>query len=307
MSLDKLRLWKERTFTKEKLKTFFADFFILLLACCISAFSVVGVLIPNGLTSGGVTGIIRIVQHFADVNFSLLYYGASVLVLAAVAVFMGWKELRRILLLSVMYPLVLTTFESFDIQLLETKDTLLAAVFCGVFAGTFVGLVFWRGYASAGMDAVAKILRKRLFPGVSPSKILMCMDAAVITASAFVYDRNIALYALITQVIITKTSEFIMFGFEAKIVQMTIITMEQDVIVDYITKELHRGVTSTEVRGEYTNRNMRQLILLCSPRESTLVRKKLAALDPTAFVTITKVEMVWGGTGKGFGDIDEQS
>ena len=48
---------------------------------------------------------------------------------------------------------------------------------------------------------------------------------------------------------------------------------------------------------------MRQLILLCSPRESILIKKKLAEIDANAFVTVTKVETVWGGTGKGFSDI----
>lgn len=297
---NKLKNWKEATFTKRKIREFFTDFIILLAACCISAFSTVSVMIPNGLTSGGITGIARILQNYLPIDFSALYYGASLIILVLVAIFMGWKELKKILLLSVMYPLVLMFFEHLDFQLLESNDTILAAVFCGVFVGTFVGLVFWRGYASAGMDAVAKIIRKRLFPGVSPSKILLCMDAVVIIASAFVFDRNVALYALITQVIATKTSEIIMFGFENKIVQLSIITMEKDVITDYIIKELHRGVTSTAVRGEYTDRNMRQLILLCSPRESILIKKKLAAIDPNAFVTVTMVETVWGGTGRGF-------
>lgn len=306
MILEKLKSWKENTFTKRKIKSFLMDLVILFVACCISAFSTVGVMIPNGLTSGGITGIIRIIQNFVDIDFSILYYGASFLVLILVAIFMGWRELRKILLLSVMYPAVLMLFESLDLQLLESNDTILAAVFCGVFVGTFVGLVFWRGYASAGMDALAKILRKKLFPGISPSKILLCMDAVVILVSAFVFDRNIALYALITQVIATKTSEIILFGFESKIVKLTILTMEKDVITDYIIENLHRGVTSTAVRGEYTDRDMRQLILLCSPRESILIRKKLAEIDPSAFVTVTKVETVWGGTGKGFSDIDQE-
>ncbi len=305
--MGRFKSWGQNIFTKEKVKGFFTDFVILLIACSISAFSTVGVMIPNGLTSGGITGISRILQTFTGVDFSILYYGASLIVLILVAIFMGWRELRKILLLSVMYPAVLMFFEFLDIRLLESNDTILAAIFCGVFAGTFVGLVFWRGYASAGMDALAKILRRRLFPGISPSKILLCMDAVVIIVSAFVFDRNIALYALITQVIATKTSEIIMFGFENKIVQMTIITTERKAIVSYIMEDLHRGVTSTAVRGEYTDRNMRQLILLCSPRESILIKKKLATIDPNAFVTLTKVETVWGGTGKGFSDIRKDS
>ena len=297
---------KEKTFTKEKVKGFFIDFVILLLACCVSAFSIVGVMIPNGLTSGGITGIARIFQKFVDVDFSILYYGLSLIVVVLVAVFLGWKEVKKILLLSIMYPAVLFVFERMNIQLLEEKDILLAAVFCGVFTGAYVGLVFWRGYASAGTDAVAKIVRKRLTPDVGLSKILLCIDAVIIVGSALVYGRNIALYALITQVIITKTSEIIMYGFESKVVQLTVISEEYEAIRDYIINDLDRGVSSMEIKGEYTERTMRQLMVLCSPRESALVKKKLAVLDPNAFVTVARMETVWGA-GRGFSDIHKDS
>lgn len=303
--LDKIKNWKRQTFTKKNMKKFGIDFSVLMVACFVSAFSVVGVMIPNGLTSGGITGIARILQKFFDVDFSVLYYGLSIVVVILVAVFMGWKEVKKILLLSIMYPTVLTILENMNIQLLESKDILLAAVFCGVFTGIYIGLVFWRGYASAGTDAIAKIMRKKMFPQMGLSKMLLCIDAVIIISSAMVYGRNIALYALITQVIITKTSEVIMYGFESKIVQLTIITMKPEEVSSYIMNELNRGVTSTEVRGGYTDRDMRQLVLLCSLRESVLVKKKLAEIDPSSFVTVVKVEAVWGA-GRGFSNIDAE-
>ncbi len=290
---------------KDKVKDFATDFAVILAACCISSFSTVGVLIPNGLTSGGLTGVVRIVQNFVDVDFSILYYCGSFIIMALVFVFLGWKELRKILLMAVMYPTVLLVFEHLNIQLLETKDILLAAVFCGVFSGTNVGLVFWRGYASAGTDAIAKIIRKKLFPQIGLSKILLCVDAAIIISSAFVYGRNIALYALITQVIISKTSEVVMYGFESKVVQLTIITDKCEEIKKYVIEDLERGATSFMVRGEYTGHEMRQLKVLCSPRESILIKKRLAQLDSKAFVTVTRIETVWGH-GKGFHDIDKE-
>lgn len=304
--INKLKTWKKKTLTKENVKRSTADFFILLAACCISAFSVVGVMIPNGLTSGGITGIARMLQNYVNVDFSVLYYLLSIVVVVLVAVFLGWKEVKKILLLAVMYPTVLAVFEQFDIQLLEDKDILLAAVFCGVFTGIYVGLIFWRGYASAGTDAIAKILRKKLLPGMSLSKILLIIDAVIIIASALVFSRNIALYALITQVIITKTSEMVLYGFESKIVQLTVITTECEAIRNYIITELDRGATSFEARGEYTGRDMRQIMLLCSPRESILVKRKIAQIDPHAFVTVSRVEAVWG-TGRGFSDIDSEN
>lgn len=134
----------------------------------------------------------------------------------------------------------------------------------------------------------------------------MCIDGAVIIASAFVYGRNVALYALITQMIITKTSEMILYGFEDKIVQLTIITGKSDEVRDYIITDLERSLSIFDGRGGYSNRDMHQLVLLCSLRESMLVKKKLAAIDPQAFVTVTRVETVWG-TGRSFKDIRKDS
>ena len=261
-------------------------------------------MIPNGLTSGGLTGIVRIMQNFIDADFSVLYYGCTGVVLIMVIIFLGWREFRKILMLSVMYPAVLFLFEQLNFQLLEERDVILAAVFCGVFSGTYIGLVFWKGYASAGTEAIARIIRKKLCPDLSMSRILLCVDAAIIVFSAFVFGRNIAMYALITQVIITRVSEMIIYGFTGKVVQLSIITSDHEGIKKYILEDLDRGVSSIRVTGEYTQTEFMELTVMCSLRESVLIRKKIAVLDPDAFVVVTKVEAVWGH-GKGFSDIDK--
>ena len=290
--------------TRQKIKELSADFAVLLAACCISSFSTVAVMIPNGLTSGGLTGIVRIMQNFIDADFSVLYYGCTGVVLIMVIIFLGWREFRKILMLSVMYPAVLFLFEQLNFQLLEERDVILAAVFCGVFSGTYIGLVFWKGYASAGTEAIARIIRKKLCTDLSMSRILLCVDAAIIVFSAFVFGRNIAMYALITQVIITRVSEMIIYGFTGKVVQLSIITSEHEGIKKYILEDLDRGVSSIRVTGEYTQTEFMELTVMCSLRESVLIRKKIAVLDPDAFVVVTKVEAVWGH-GKGFSDIDK--
>ena len=290
--------------TRQKIKELSADFAVLLAACCISSFSTVAVMIPNGLTSGGLTGIVRIMQNFIDADFSVLYYGCTGVVLIMVIIFLGWREFRKILMLSVMYPAVLFLFEQLNFQLLEERDVILAAVFCGVFSGTYIGLVFWKGYASAGTEAIARIIRKKLCPDLSMSRILLCVDAAIIVFSAFVFGRNIAMYALITQVIITRVSEMIIYSFTGKVVQLSIITSEHEGIKKYILEDLDRGVSSIRVTGEYTQTEFMELTVMCSLRESVLIRKKIAVLDPDAFVVVTKVEAVWGH-GKGFSDIDK--
>ncbi len=288
--------------TKEKAREQMLDLLILLVASAIGAYSTVSIMIPYGLTSGGLTGIVRIIQSQIDFSFSLMFYGGAGIILILVAIFLGFREVRKILLLTIMFPAALMLFEYLQLPFLPVHDMFLAVIFCGVFNGICTGMIFWRGYSFAGTDALSKILRKKLFPHISQSKILMGIDAVIIIASAFFFGINIALYALVTQVILSKTIDFVLYGFESKIVQMEIITQKADILVDFIMNDIGRGVSIHKVEGGYTRQTRDQLRLLCSPRESISVKRGIAKLDPDAFVTLMQVDSVWG-FGKGFGDI----
>ena len=281
-----------------------ADMIFLILGCAIGAFSTTAVMIPNGLTCGGLTGIVRIVQNYISIDFSVLYYALAIVIWIVVILTLGFREGKKVLLVTLLYPAVLFVFEKLDFQLLEEKDLLLAAIFCGIFAGACNGFVFWRGYSSCGTESIAKIVKKKWMPQVDISRILLVLDCGIIVISAFIFGRNIALYALVTQIIASKVVDFIMYGFETKIVQMQIITAKGKEVADYVMHEIRRGVSSYDIVGEYTGKHRKQLIILCSPRESMVIKKFLLETDPQAFVTILQVNTVWG-EGKGFTDMGE--
>ena len=281
-----------------------ADMIFLILGCAIGAFSTTAVMIPNGLTCGGLTGIVRIVQNYISIDFSVLYYALAIVIWIVVILTLGFREGKKVLLVTLLYPAVLFVFEKLDFQLLEEKDLLLAAIFCGIFAGACNGFVFWRGYSFCGTESIAKIVKKKWMPQVDISRILLVLDCGIIVISAFIFGRNIALYALVTQIIASKVVDFIMYGFETKIVQMQIITAKGKEVADYVMHEIRRGVSSYDIVGEYTGKHRKQLIILCSPRESMVIKKFLLDTDPQAFVTILQVNTVWG-EGKGFTDMGE--
>ena len=278
------------------------DLLFIIAGCSISAFSTIGILIPNGLTSGGITGMVRIVQSFLPINFSVIYYAFAFVVLIVCTILLGMKEARKILLLTITYPSILFIFEHFHFSLLEEKDLFLAAIYCGVFGGICSGLVFSRGYSFGGTDTIAKIIQKKLMPHVGLSQILLVIDAIVIIGSGFLFGRNIALYALVTQVIFAKTVDFVLYGFDTKSVQLEIITSKHDEVANYIMNDISRGVTNITVTGEYTKTTKEKIVTVCSPRESVLIKKYVAKKDTNAFVTVTHLETVWGN-GEGFNDI----
>lgn len=290
--------------TTDRIKSALMDFILVTFACSLGAFATVSIMLPNGLSSGGLTGVIRILHNFLPFDFSIMYYAGALIILGVCTITLGVKEAKKIVLMSIMYPTIMVVFEKMNIQLLEEKDMILAAIYCGVFAGLCGGIAFSRGYSSGGTDTIAKIIQKKIFPHVSLSKVLMAIDAGVIITSGFVFGRNIALYALITTVIVSKTIDFILFGLATKIIQVEIITENPKDISEYIMNDMDRGVSIENIIGAYSKKEKQKLLVLCSPREGILIRQHIAKTDPQALVTIIHVDSVWGN-GNGFNDIDK--
>lgn len=292
----------KKTFQKEMIRKFWIDIIFILVGNTLGAFATICILIPNGLSSGGITGICRILQDTLGFNFSILYYGFALLILVICAITLGLREAKKILLMTILFPAFLFVFEQFNFSLLEKKDIILAAIYCGIFNGVCSGLVFTRGYSFGGTDTIAKIIKEKFYPQVGISKIILIIDAVIIIASGLFFGRNIALYALITQVIFSKVVEYVMYGFDSKVVQLEIITEKHDEVAWYIMHEIGRGVSNIEIIGEYTQVPRDKIVTLCSPRESMLIKQFVARVDKKAFVTVIRVETVWG-EGTGFNDL----
>lgn len=291
--------------TRSRIKKFGVDMIYVVPGTFLMAFSSIGVLVPNGLSSGGISGIVRIIQQYIDVNFAVLYYVGAMIVLLVCFILLGAREAKKILLMSVLYPSVMVLLEQFDITLLQQKDLILSSITYGVVMGIGCGLVFYRGYSSGGTDTIAKILKTKLLPHVGLSQILMVIDGGIIIASGFVYGTNIALYALISEVVFAKAADMVMYGFDTKIVQVEIISAYHDEIVQYILNEIGRGVSNVTITGEYTKQKRSKIITLCSPRESMLIKQFVAQADRGALISVLRVDTVWG-TGIGFEPLDKQ-
>lgn len=286
-------------------KDFFIDFLLVAIACFMGGFAIVCIMIPSGLSTGGLTGFIRILQQYLPMNFSAMYYIGAITILTICIFAMGMREARKIALMSLMYPTAIFVLEQMHFKLLDGTDLLLSAIYCGVFLGIGNGIAFSRGYSSGGSDTVAKLVQYLFLPHVSLSKILMAIDALIIILAGFVFGRDIALYALITTVIASKCTDFVLFGLETKIVKVEVITDESEEILRYIMQDMYRGASVEKIIGAYSGKPRNKLVVLCSPRESIKLRQYVAKVDDCAFVTITHMDGVWGN-GAGFNNIDKE-
>ena len=81
----------------KKITNTVVDVIFLVAACMTGAFSTTAVMIPNGLTCGGLTGIVRILQSFIEINFSVMYYALAIVIWIVVILTLGFKEAKKII------------------------------------------------------------------------------------------------------------------------------------------------------------------------------------------------------------------
>ncbi len=290
---------------KTKTGKFIREALIVLTSAFFGSSVQIFVMIPNGMTSGGMPGIARLITHFFPVSYSLVYYTLSMVVLVIAWITMGKDEVKRIVALGFAYPVMLFIFEHIDYEFLSTPDPLLAALLIGVFYGIATGIGYIGGYSSGGSDTVARVLKHTMFNHLRTGNIQMAIDVVIIVASAFVFDTNIAMYAIVTAVVAAKVISLITIGYSGKFVQFDIITSSKekaDLITEYVLKDVNRAVTSHVSRGEYTHEERRTLTVICTPAESIKIKKFVAENDPESFATVMSLTNVWG---KRFHDINE--
>lgn len=287
---------------KSKLQVKASTVITALLGAVMGSYATVSIMIPSGLTYGGITGIARMVQNYTGWNYSLTYYALTFVVMIVVWMTLGIKEVKKILLLSISYPGFMLIFELLDAKLLQNDDKFLAAVFCGVAFGVSNGLTFKAGFSSGGTDSIAKIIKFKRLPHVGINDITFVINTAIVIISAIVFGINVMLYTIITMYISMKVAEAVMFGLTDKLIELSIITEIPEELKSYIIGEIGRGVTSVKITGEYTGEKKKQLKVICSPREGFLIKRFLAEGDPQSFVSVLRVSSVWG-VGRGFSDI----
>ena len=282
---------------------FFKNLVIVLLSAFFGSSVQIFVMIPCGMTSGGMPGIVRLITHFfPSVSYSVVYYAFSMVILIIAYLTMGKAEVGRIIALAFAYPVMLFAFEHMDFVLLDTPDPLLASLLIGVCYGLATGIGYVGGFSSGGTDTLARVLKFKLFNHLRVGDIQMAMDVTIILISAFVFNTNVAFYAVINAVVAAKVISMVMLGVSGRYVQFDVISSKPEEITEYVLREVDRAVTSHVSRGEYTHAERRTLTIICTPNESIKIKKFVAEVDPDAFATIMPISNVWG---KRFADIRE--
>lgn len=117
------------------------------IGCIIQAFSIVCILKPNNLVTGGITGLSLTIGKVINMNYTYIYYGICILILISAKIILGIKEVKKIILLSTTYPLILILMNNIKFNFLQdTSDKILICIYYGIFMGIGTGLVLKKDF-----------------------------------------------------------------------------------------------------------------------------------------------------------------
>ncbi|MBD7914260.1 YitT family protein [Clostridium sp. Sa3CUN1] len=270
------------------------DFILIFIGCIIASLGVNLFLVNAQLLSGGATGVALILQYMYNVPS-----GITVFLINIPLFFISYKMLNKkftlytaVGMVSLSISLIITKPLS---SLVRVDDLLLYCIYGGVLCGLGYGLVFSRNGSTGGTDIITMVLRKK-FSNLEIGKLSFGINCIIVFIGALIFGLPKALYTLISMFVQGVIVDKVINGFNSKKLLLILTEKEQD-IIQYVIKDMNRGVTSLVAEGEYTHELKKMLYIAVTSGQMIRLKNKILRIDPKAFITIIDVSEV---NGKGF-------
>lgn len=257
-------------------------------------------LYPNNIASGGVTGLAMILNIPTG-----LPVGVMIIVMNVPLFLIAWKHFGTEFLLGSLLGMGLSSVLVDVLSIssfVATDDPILAAVMGGVIKGAGLGMIYYVGATTGGIDIVIKFLRLR-YPFINFGTMMLILDAAIIASYALILGRyESAMYSLVAMYVTTKVVDLILYGIDNACLCYIISRDSERVCHEIVSGTLNRGVTILEARGGYSGQ--RREVLLCVVKRPQIgeLKRVVKSIDENAFFIVTNAKNVFGS---GFESISE--
>ncbi len=265
-------------------------FFLILLGCTISSVAINLFILPANLLTSGIGGIAILFYYIAGwpVGVQILIYNLPILYLA-------YRFVSKIYAVNTILGTVLFSF-CIDIFsplafLHPVQDTMLNAIFGGVFSGIGYGLVFRVGCNTGGIDVFGAILKK--YWSIDVGTGVFFLNMLIVAALAMLFDLETALFTLVSIYATAELTNRWAAGFNRE-KAIFIISGESEKIGDAIMESLHRGVTYLEGRGGFLQEKKDVAFVVVSLTQLARVKAICDYYDKNAFLIIANASEVRG-------------
>ncbi len=248
-------------------------------------------ILPNGLITGGTTGLALFFYHQFGVPIQgfVTVFNVAMFVLGAAV--LGKKFALTTVISTFYYPFILSVFQSLTALGKVTEDNLLAVIFSGLLIGAGIGVVIRAGASTGGMDIPPLVLNKKM--GLPVSMTMNGMDTAILLLQIVFTDKEMVLYGILLVLVYTSVLNRVLLLGQAKM-QVKIVTERYEEINQAIARDLDRGVTLFRSRTGHLKRDGYVVMSVVNNRELVQLNQLIQKIDPQAFIVIHQVNEVRG-------------
>ena len=249
--------------------------------------------IPNGFSTGGVSGIATVLGKVIPG----VTPGALITIINVILLLLGFLILGKDTGFRTIYCSLLFSGATWVLEYVcplaspLTDQPFLELIYAILITAFGSALLFRFGASSGGTDIVALILKK--YTSLDVGKALLCSDALIAASAFLVFDIRTGLFSMLG--LFAKA-----FLVDTVIENMNvcksfmIVTDDPDPIVDYIINVMHHSATIVDATGGYSRIHKKMIFTLCRRAEAIRLKQKLREIDPAAFVIVESTSEIIG-------------
>lgn len=275
------------------------DYFLITIGTLIYVMAWTSFLIPNGMASGGLTGLCTIVQYGTGIPVAWSFPIINVLLLVMGFLIMGNAFGIKTIYVIGLSSLLFQVLPEFDILEVMMDNRLTLALVGGSLEAFGIGLVLLRGGSTGGTDIVAMIINK--YWPVSPGRVYLVTDIFIILSVFLIPDKGVedVIYAYLVMLVFSFGVDFVLLGNKSS-VQLLVFSKKYEEIADHIINDVGRGVTALKSIGWYSQKESRVLLIILRKNQMNEVINEIKHIDKDAFVSVSSANSVYG---EGFEEI----
>ena len=269
------------------------DYFLMTVGSLIFVMAWTSFLIPNGLASGGLTGLCTIIQYGTGIPVGWTYPTINIILLIlgflSLGKAFGFKTIYVIVLTSVLFE-VMPKFPQLQVYI---DEKFFVALVGSAMESVGIGLVLLRGGSTGGTDIVAMMINK--YWPISPGRVYLITDIIIVTLLLFVPGKGLVdmIYAYVVMIGFSFGVDFVLLGNKSS-VQILVFSSKYKEIADHVIHNVQRGVTALQSVGWYSQQESKVLLIIARKYQMNEVVNEIKQIDKQAFISVSTAMSVYG-------------
>ena len=250
-------------------------------------------LYPTHLVTGGLNGVVIVINYFWNISPSILLFVCSAFLLILSFVILKKEQTVASLLATFLYPFFVEITSSLPQYLtIDTTDFILMSILVGILLGITNGFMYKVGFSNGGLNILSLIFHRYFH--LSLGKSTLVLNSIVVVLGGLSFGFSMVLYSLVVIFISSMIMDRIILGVSRN-KAFYILTTKEEKVRKYIIETLHHSVTIFKVKGAFLEKKQDMLLAVIPSREYFQVTEGIKMIDPQAFFVACDAYEVKGG------------